>query len=64
MPEDKIKAFLKAVDANSALQEKLEVADTPETVIAITKEAGFVISSAETVRAIVELSDDKYWSWL
>ena len=64
MSEDQLKAFLKAVDSNSALQEKLEVADNPETVIEIAKGAGFVLSSAEAVRAIVELSDDKYGSWL
>jgi predicted ribosomally synthesized peptide with nif11-like leader len=64
MSEDQLKAFLKAVEANSALQEKLEVADDPETVIEIAKGAGFVLSSVEAVRAIVELSDDKYGSWL
>jgi hypothetical protein len=31
---------------------------------AIAKEAGFVVSVPEAVRAIVELSDDKHGSWI
>jgi predicted ribosomally synthesized peptide with nif11-like leader len=64
MTEDQLKAFLETANTNSTLQEKLEAAENPEAVVAIAKEAGFVVSVAEAVRAIVELSDDKHGSWI
>ena len=64
MSEARLKAFLVAVQSNSALQAKLKAAANPEAVVAIAKEAGFVLSAFEAVTAIAELSDDKYGSWL
>jgi predicted ribosomally synthesized peptide with nif11-like leader len=64
MSEDQLKAFLQAVQANSALQHKLKAAGKPEAIVAIAKEAGFVVSAVDAMRVIAELSDDKHGSWL
>ena len=46
MSEEQLKAFLEAVKADAGLQEKLNaVADSDDAVVAIAKEAGFVISA-------------------
>ena len=45
MSEDQLKAFLEAVKADAGLLEKLKDAVDPDAVVAIAKEAGFVISA-------------------
>jgi predicted ribosomally synthesized peptide with nif11-like leader len=46
MSEEQLKAFMEAVNADAGLQEKLNAAaDSDDAVVAIAKEAGFVISA-------------------
>jgi predicted ribosomally synthesized peptide with nif11-like leader len=45
MSEEQLKAFLEAVKADAALQEKLKAATDADAAVAIAKEAGFVISA-------------------
>ena len=56
MSEDQLKAFMEAVKVDAGLQEKLKAAGDDNAVVAIAKEAGFVIS-VEEVTARQELSD-------
>ena len=62
MSEEQINAFLEKVKADTSLQEKLKAATSPEAVIEIAKEAGFLIT-AEDIQsqqsAIAELSDEE-----
>jgi predicted ribosomally synthesized peptide with nif11-like leader len=61
MSEEQLKAFLEAVKADAGLQEKLKAAGDADAVVAIAKEAGFVIS-VEAVNALnqeKELSDEE-----
>ena len=50
MSEEQLKAFLEAVKADAGLQEKLKAATDAESVVAIAKAAGFVISAEELKR--------------
>jgi predicted ribosomally synthesized peptide with nif11-like leader len=45
MSEEQLKAFLEAVKADAALQKKVEAAADNDAVVAIAKEAGFVITA-------------------
>ena len=45
MSEDQLEAFLKAVKADTTLQEKIDAASGPDAVVAIAKAAGFIISN-------------------
>ena len=47
MSEEQLKAFLAAVKADKGLQEKLTAASDADAVVAIAKEAGFIISAEE-----------------
>ena len=47
MSEEQLKAFLEAVKADNALQEKLKTAGDADAVVAIAKAAGFLISAEE-----------------
>ena len=58
MSEEQLKAFLEAVKADAGLQEKLKGEVDVDAVVAIAKEAGFVIS-AEAVTGMYELSDEE-----
>ena len=51
MSEEQLKAFMEAVKADASLQEKLNAAADADAVVAIAKEAGFVISAEELLRA-------------
>ena len=51
MSEEQLKAFMEAVKADAGLQEGLKAAGDSEAVVAIAKEAGFMISSDELQRA-------------
>ena len=59
MTEEQINGFLLAVKADSTLQMKLNAAANAETLLAIAKEAGFLISVEGLVRAQAELSDEE-----
>jgi predicted ribosomally synthesized peptide with nif11-like leader len=71
MSEEQLKAFLKALEADTDLQAKLKAAvegeiDTPDetaVVLEIAKEAGFGITAGELLRFkaqnILELSDEE-----
>ena len=51
MPEEQLKAFLKAVEADAGLQEKVTTAGDADAVVAIAKEAGFAITVKELKQA-------------
>ena len=61
MSEEQLKAFLEAVRADTGLQEKLKAASDADSVVAIAKAAGFVISadSVAAQAAEVLLSDEE-----
>jgi len=55
MADDQFEAFIEIVAADSSLQEKLNSVADADAVVAIAKEAGFVIS-AEAVEGLFEKS--------
>ena len=57
MSEDQLKAFLEAVKADDAIQEKLNAAGDNDAVIAIAKAAGFSITAEELIQ--LKLSDEE-----
>jgi predicted ribosomally synthesized peptide with nif11-like leader len=57
MSEEQLKAFLEAVKADAGLQEKLKAAADADVVVAIAKEAGFVIAVEAVTGKGQELSD-------
>jgi predicted ribosomally synthesized peptide with nif11-like leader len=57
MSEEQLKAFLEAVKADTGLQEKLRGVVDADAVVAIAKEAGFVITVEEVTGQGQELSD-------
>jgi len=59
MSEEQLKAFLEAVKADAALQERLEAAVDSDSVVAIAKEMGFLISADDLQRARAEISEDE-----
>ena len=69
MSEEQLKAFLEKVKGDTSLQEKLKTAADANAVIAIAKEAGFMISADEFKKTQSELSEEElegvsggYWS--
>ena len=59
MPEEQLKAFWEAVQADAGLQEKLKAVVDPDAVVSIAKDAGFVISADELKKAQAELSEEE-----
>ncbi|KZR85654.1 Nitrogen fixation protein of unknown function [Synechococcus sp. MIT S9509] len=60
MSEEQLKAFLEKVKADTSLQEKLKAAADVDAVLAIAKEAGFMISAEDLKNAqVTELSDEE-----
>ena len=61
MSEEQLRAFMEAVKADAGLQEKLKAAVDADAVVAVTKEAGFLISADELKRtqAVTELSEEE-----
>ena len=59
MSEEQLKAFLEKVKADTSLQEKLKKADNPDAVLAIAKEAGFMISADCLKNVQSELSEEE-----
>ncbi|KZR63705.1 MULTISPECIES: Nif11-like leader peptide family natural product precursor [Prochlorococcus] len=55
MSEEQLKAFLEKVKGDSNLQEKLKVAADSDAVLAIAKEAGFMISADDLKMAQSEI---------
>ena len=61
MSEEQLKAFWEAIQADTALQQKLQGVTDPDAIVAIAKEAGFSISADELKKAmesVAELSDE------
>lgn len=58
MPEEQLKAFWEAIQADTALQQKLQGVTDPDAIVAIAKEAGFSISAEEVKIAQSEISED------
>ena len=59
MSEEQLKAFLEKVKADTSLQEKLKAAADNDAVVAIAKEAGFVISADELTMAESEITEEE-----
>lgn len=58
MREEALKSFLEAVKADAGLQEQLKAAADADSVVAIAKEAGYVIAAEELKKqADTEISD-------
>ena len=60
MSDDQFKAFLEAVEADAALQEKVQAEANryADAVVAIAKEVGFGITADDVKRAQLEISED------
>ena len=59
MSEEQLKAFLEKVKGDTSLQEKLKAAADAEAVVAIAKEAGFMISADDLKNAQSEVSEEE-----
>ena len=59
MSEEQLKAFWHAIQADAALQQKLQGVTDPGAIVDIAKEAGFTISAEELKTAQEELSDEQ-----
>ena len=59
MSEEQLKAFLGKVKADTSLQEKLKAAADSDAVLAIAKEAGFMISADDLKNAQSEVSEEE-----
>ena len=57
MSEEQLKAFLEKVKADTSLQENLKAASDSDAVLAIAKDAGFIISADDLKNAQSKLSD-------
>ncbi|MEI8004371.1 MAG: Nif11-like leader peptide family natural product precursor [Methanothrix sp.] len=58
MSEEQLKAFWEAIQADAGLQQKLQGVTEPDAIVAIAKEAGFMISADELQRAQAEISEE------
>ena len=59
MSEEQLKAFLGKVKEDTSLQQKLEAATDSDAVLAIAKEAGFMISADDLKNDQLELSEEE-----
>ena len=59
MSEEQLKAFWEAIQADTALQKKLQGVTDPDAIVAIAKEAGFSISADELKKAQSEISEEQ-----
>ena len=59
MSEEQLKAFWEAIQADTALQQKLQGVTDPDAVVVIAKEAGFMISADELKNAQAEISEEE-----
>ncbi len=58
MSEEQLQGFIAKAKADPSIQEKLKSARTGPDVVAIAKEAGFVVTVDELANAQVDLSDE------
>ena len=58
MSEEQLKAFWEAIQADTALQQKLQGVTDPDAIVAIAKEAGFCISADELKKVQSELTEE------
>ena len=59
MSEEQLKAFLEKVKADTSLQDKLKAAADSDAVLAIAKDAGFVISTEDLKSIQSEISEEE-----
>ena len=59
MSEEQSKAFWEAIQADTALQQKLQGVTDADAIAAIAKEAGFCISADELKKAQSELTEEQ-----
>jgi len=61
MEDEQLKAFINAVQLDANLQERVKAAASPQAVVVIAKEAGFVISveAMHSLSNAKELSDEE-----
>ena len=59
MSEEQLKAFWEAIQADTALQRKLQGVTDADAIVAIAKEAGFCISANELKKAQSELTEEQ-----
>ena len=59
MSEEQLKAFWEAIQADTALQQKLQGVTDPDAIVAIAKEAGFGISVDELNDFAREISEEQ-----
>ena len=59
MSEEQFKAFLELVKADAGVQEQLKAAGDADAVVAIAKDAGFMIIAEELKNAQAEVSDEE-----
>ena len=59
MSEEQLKTFLEKVKSDAALQEKLKGAADSDDVVAIAKEAGFMISADDFKNAQTDISEEE-----
>ena len=57
MSEEQLKAFLEKVQGDTSLEEKLKAAADADAVVAIAKEAGFMISADDFMMTQSEIED-------
>ena len=58
MSEEQLKAFMEAVKADEGLQKQFKAATDVNAVVAIAREAGFVISAEELERDQGDVTED------
>jgi len=59
MSEEQLKAFLEKLKADTSLQEKLKAAADSDAVLAIAKEAGFMVSVDDLKSVQSEISEEE-----
>ena len=59
MSEEQLKAFIEKVKGDTSLQEKLKAVGDADAVVAIAKEAGFMISADDLKNAQSEMSEEE-----
>ena len=57
MSKEQLKAFLEKIKGDTSLQEKLKAADDADAVVAMAKDAGFMISADDLQPSLLRLSE-------
>lgn len=58
MPDEQLKAFWEAIQADARLQQKLQNVTDPSVVVEIAKTAGFMISADQLKKVQSDLTED------